>query len=80
MGKFNAVEYKNQYNREHYARLGVQVPIEDRPKIDEHWKSKGYKSFNAYVLDLIRKDMNEPTEVKSNIHIDKIKGDTVNIG
>ena len=77
---FDKVKYNNTFNKEHYARLGVQVPIEDRPKIDEHWKSKGYKSFNAYVLDLIRKDMNEPKEVKSNIHIDKIKGDTVNIG
>lgn len=77
---FDKVKYNNAFNKEHYARLSIQVPIEDRPNIDKYWKSKGYKSFNAYILDLIRKDMNEPKETKSNIHIDKIKGDTVNIG
>lgn len=57
MKKFNQVKYNNQYNREHYARLSVNVKLEDRTEIDEHWKKKGFKSFNSYVIDLIRKDM-----------------------
>lgn len=56
---FDQIKYQNQYNKENYARLSVQVPKADRDMIDEHWKSKGYKSFNAYVNELIRKDMNE---------------------
>lgn len=48
---------QNQFNREHYARLSINVPQERRPVIDAHWKSKGYTSFNKYVIDLINKDI-----------------------
>lgn len=74
MGNFNKVNYKNQYNREHYARLSIQVPLEDRDKIDEFWKTKGFKSFNAYVTDLIRRDMNE--NEKSDVNIGTINNNT----
>ena len=78
MGEFNAVEYKNQYNREHYARLSVQVRLEDRAEIDAHWKSKGFKSFNSYVNDLIRKDMFENRDkVSKIIHVES--NDTINM-
>ncbi|MCM1191054.1 MAG: hypothetical protein NC548_55060 [Lachnospiraceae bacterium] len=78
--KFNSIKYKNDYNREHYARLSIQVPLEDRPTIDHYWKSKGYKSFNAYVNDLIRRDMNN--DDKSNVNIENIdnEGGTIHIG
>ena len=55
---FEQFKYQNDYIREHYARLSVQVPKENKPIIEKHWKMKGYKSFNAYVNDLIEKDMN----------------------
>lgn len=78
MGEFNAIKYNNQYNREHYARLSIQVRLEDRAEIDEHWKKKGFKSFNAYVNDLIRKDMFESNEKATKIvHVDT--NDTINI-
>lgn len=70
--KFNSVKYKNDYNKEHYARLSVQVALEDRPKIDKYWKQKGYKSFNAYVNDLIRRDMNEENNDNSYVNIGNI--------
>lgn len=54
---FDSIAYNNKYNKEHYARMSVQVNLEDRPTIDAHWKSQGYKSFNAYVNELIRRDM-----------------------
>ena len=56
---FEQYKYQNDYNREHYARLSVQVPKEDKDIIEFHWRKKGFKSFNAYVNDLIRKDMHE---------------------
>lgn len=54
---YDKIKYNNQYNKENYARLSIQVPKAERNNIDDYWKSKGYKSFNAYVIDLIRKDM-----------------------
>lgn len=78
---FDKIKYNNAYNKENYARLSIQVPLEDRSEIDNHWKSKGYKSFNAYVNELIRKDMNE---AKTTINVGGINqnGDnsTINIG
>lgn len=78
---YDKVKYNNQYNRENYARLSVQVPKNDRESIDIHWKNKGYKSFNAYVLDLIRKDMNESAPAKSvgNVHIQQGDHNTITI-
>ncbi len=78
---YDKIKYNNQYNKENYARLSIQVPIKDKDIIENHWKSKGYKSFNAYVNDLIRKDMNE---TNSNINVGNISqnGDnnSINIG
>jgi len=54
---FDQIKYNNQYNKEHYARLSVQVPISERETLDNHWKNKGYKSFNSYVNELIKRDM-----------------------
>lgn len=56
---FEQFKYQNDYNKEHYARLSVQVPKEDKNIIENHWKKQGFKSFNAYINDLIRKDMQE---------------------
>lgn len=79
---FNQFKYQNNYNKEHYARLSIQVGLEEKSKIDEHWKSKGYKSFNSYVNDLIRKDMNEDTS--KNINVGDIaqngNGNSISIG
>lgn len=79
---FDQIKYNNQYNKEHYARLSVQVAKEEREKIDLHWKSKGYKSFNAYINDLIRKDMNAGSD--KGVSIGEITqngvGNSINIG
>lgn len=74
--KFDSIKYRNDYNREHYARLSVNVPLEDKPKIDEFWKAKGFKSFNAYVTDLIRRDMNENNNDISNVNIGNINNNS----
>lgn len=78
---FNQYNYQNDYNKEHYARLSVLIPKEDKDEITKHWKSKGFKSFSAYANELIRKDMNENTS--GNVHISTINnedGGTIHIG
>lgn len=57
MPKSNDTKYKNDYNKEHYARLSIVIPIEEKTSIENFWKNKKYKSFNAYVTELIKKDM-----------------------
>lgn len=54
---FNQSKYANEFAKEKYDRLNIQVPKGQKLVIEEHWKSKGYKSLNAYVNDLIKKDM-----------------------
>ena len=57
MGDFNQAKYIQQFQKENYDRLIVQVPKGQKEVIAQHWKSKGYKSLNAYINDLIRQDM-----------------------
>ena len=78
---FEKVKYNNQYNKEHYARLNIQVPLAKKNEIENHWKSKGYKSLNAYVNDLIDKDMsNNPSISIGNVVNQTGDNNTVNIG
>lgn len=78
MEKFDAIKYNNKYNREHYARLSVNVRPEEKPKIEAHWKKKGFKSFNSYVNDLIRKDMYEKNDKATKV-INVESNDTINM-
>lgn len=80
MSEFNYSKYVNDFVKEKYDRLSIQVPKGNKAKIEAFRKEKGYSSLNAYINELIRRDMNETEQTKSNIHIDKVKGDTVNIG
>ena len=61
LGRTDNPEYANEFTKEKYNRLNIQVPKGQKAIIEQHWKAKGYKSLNAYVNDLIRKDM-EDTE------------------
>ncbi len=63
MSEFNQSKYINDFIKEKYDTFKVQVPKGRKAIIEEHWKAKGYKSLNAYVNDLIRKDM-EDTQSK----------------
>ena len=63
---YNKVKYNNDYNKTAYDRLNIQVKKGKKEIIEKHWKAKGYKSLNAYVNDLITKDMDQnPAEQKS---------------
>ena len=57
MSEFNQSKYINEYAKQNYDRLIIQVPKGQKELIAEHWKNKGYKSLNAYVTELIAKDM-----------------------
>lgn len=57
MSNFNATKYKNEFNKESYDRASINFPKGQKAIIEAHWKAKGCKSLNAYVNDLIPKDM-----------------------
>ena len=65
MGEFNKQKYDNQYAKENYDRCIFNVPKGQKAVIEAHWKAKGYKSLNAYVNDLITKDMERAGEKSS---------------
>lgn len=54
---YDKVKYNNEYVKNNYDRLNIQVPKGQKAIIEAHWKSKGYHSLNSYVNDLINKDM-----------------------
>lgn len=55
MGKFNKVEYNNQFIASAYDRINLTVPKGQKEKIKARAESKGM-SVNAYINDLIEKD------------------------
>lgn len=81
MGEFNGNKYKNDFAKEKYDRIIVNVPKGQRAVIDAYRTSKGYTSLNAYVNDLIRRDMNESTS--NSVHVDTVNQNgngTIHIG
>ena len=72
MGEFNQSKYINDFIKETYDTIKVQVPKGQKELIKEHAKKKGFKSVNEYMKDLINQDM-ERTGEKS-IHIQNSSG------
>ena len=63
MGDFDKVKYINEWQKDNLERVAFTVPKGQRDKIKEHAIKKGYKSTNAYLQDLIKRDMeNNPGE------------------
>lgn len=73
MGDFNKQKYDNQYAKENYDRCIFNVPKGQKAVIETHWRAKGYKSLNAYVNDLITRDMERAGE-KQGIHVQNSNG------
>lgn len=61
---FNQSRYANEFTKEHYDRLNIQVPKGRKIAIETHYKALGYKSLNAYVNALISADMERSHEPK----------------
>lgn len=64
---YDKIKYNNEYNKANYTELRFRVSKGKKEIIENHWKSKGYKSFSAYMNDLINKDM-EPKKEESRTH------------
>lgn len=73
MSDFNATKYKNEFNKESYDRASINFPKGQKAVIETHWRAKGYKSLNAYVNDLITRDMERAGE-KQGIHVQNSNG------
>ncbi len=56
---YDKVKYNNEFNKQAYDRLNIQVPKGQKKVLEEHWKSLSYNSLNAYINDLIKKDKEE---------------------
>lgn len=50
-------KYKNTWQRENKDRIPITVPAGDKDRIAAWAKSRGYPSTNAYITDLVYKDM-----------------------
>lgn len=50
-------KYTHKFASEHYDRLIVQVPVGEKKAIKDYAMYHGYKSLNAFIYDLIRKEM-----------------------
>lgn len=74
MGEFNQSKYIQQFQKEKYDRCIFNVPKGQKAVIEAHWKAKGYKSLNAYVNDLITKDMGKTREQRTEINVGQNTG------
>lgn len=57
--KFNATKYKNDFQKEKYDRIIVNVPKGQKQIINEEIKKLGYKSLNAFIIDLINEKLSQ---------------------
>lgn len=80
MGEFNQAKYIQEYQKEKYDRCIFNVPKGQRKVIEEHWKKRGYKSLNAYINDLIDKDMNGGKNITVGDVVQNGVGNSINIG
>ena len=55
---FEQFKYQNDYNKEKYDRIPINVPKGQKELIKTYATLKGYSSINAYVVALINADMN----------------------
>ena len=57
--KFDAPKYKNDFQKEKYDRIIVNVPKGQKQIIDLEAKKMGYKSLNSFVVDAISEKLNK---------------------
>lgn len=56
--EFDATEYKNNFQKEKYDRIIVNVPKGKKEVILSYAKENGYTSLNSFVVDAISDKMN----------------------
>lgn len=57
--KFDAVKYKNDFQKEKYDRIIVNVEKGQKAVIKEEAKKRGYPSLNSFVVSAIQDKMKE---------------------
>jgi len=50
-------KYTNDFCKEKYDRIPIQIPKGTKQPILDHLQEKGYKSLNSYVQALISADL-----------------------
>ncbi len=55
--KFDATKYKNDFQKEKYDRIIVNVAKGQKKIIEQKAKELGYKSLNSFIVDLISKQL-----------------------
>jgi len=58
----NRTEYKNAWKKEHRDSYLLIMKKGRKEQIKVHAKSKGFDSLNAYINELIDKDMETPVD------------------
>lgn len=58
---FDQKEYIKQFNKEKYWIARININKNEKDKMIEHAKSKGYDKFSEYVKSLIYADMENST-------------------
>ncbi|WP_125140339.1 hypothetical protein [Clostridium transplantifaecale] len=74
MSNFDKQKYDNEYAKQNYDRCIFNVPKGQKAVIEEHWKALGYKSLNAYVNDLIKRDMENSGRAEKSINVQHNNG------
>jgi len=62
MSDFNQAKYIQKYQKDNYDRCIFNLPKGQKEVLKRHWQSKDYESLNAYINDLIKRDMQEGSE------------------
>lgn len=55
--KFDKIKYDNDYAKNNYDRIILNVPKGEKNKIKEHAKIRGYEDMTKYIKSLIYQDM-----------------------
>ena len=58
MTDFNPTKYKNDFQKEKYDRIIVNVKKGQKKEIEKEAREQGYKSLNSFVVDAINEKMN----------------------
>ena len=60
---FNQKKYVQQYNKDHYSRLSVDLPKEAKEKLIDICNQKGI-SIRQYILEIIEKELKDSSYKK----------------
>lgn len=73
---FDKKKYDQQFTKENYDRIPLNVKKGEKAKIAEYAKEKGYNSITEYIKELIRRDMNENNNDISHVNIGNINNNS----